>query len=759
MSWSALRSCGVVSLPAVRRKVVGEGRAEVVHEGGPFGRVEDALVDVVGLETGVLLVAVTVRLPGCTVVASSTSLRHLGHLHDHDLLRRDHDLDLRHHDRLRGFLLEPCCLALFCCRERRREGNVGRKGRKGRKGKGALQSRLECSAESGGSKVTRTKHEKLFPCIQGRGRLGSWLRKKKRKKKKKAAPQLQLRLANCTEKFEIFGHFFFLDFLPALSTRLAWRGPHQPPALPSFPHRRQQPVALYLCRSLRAPSSNRRDCAFDILAPPARAVRHTASTTATTTSMSTMASTSANGADALDLIRSAIKDASIQADPLASIQLLDDHSSPVPSVLQATAVKIRDVSLPKSTTTRLARSRDELAARLASGSPPDPDAEPAFFYNVEAVILALQARDERPGAYLAQAATAKVASFPTLDRAAILDYLLGRRSDWTGVVHIRDLPRAAADGRVGTHQHQRRSSSIRARCAGRQARLQALVGGAAVSRVAGSKVADFETFRRTFSAKVEASRKAAGKAPTAVGGTRGCLGRRTGAQAACAGPDRRALQLAHQPAQHVQHQAVSGGGCIRAARRGASARTRRCGSRRIHHEPRRQHRSGRTGRRHWTSHPGGRQRRGGGKAGKLECGDARCGCMEPRHRRVHYRSDVAVQDVPLERAARALQERHGRLRALAQRAPKPQRTRLERDRTPGGPRQKTYGQAGGEPFLAPTRVLDPASQTASDQLASICRLLFVLLSFRFELPSCTTIHTHIRIRTHLCLDTPQLVPK
>ncbi len=261
--------------------------------------------------------------------------------------------------------------------------------------------------------------------------------------------------------------------------------------------------------------------------------------------MSTMASTSANGADALDLIRSAIKDASSQADPLASIQLLDDHSSPVRSVLQATAVKIRDVSLPKSTTTRLARSRDELAVRLASGFPPDPDAEPAFFYNVEAVILALQARDERPGAYLAQAATAKVASFPTLDRAAILDYLLGRRSDWTGVVHIRDLPRAAADGvsaptstsaeaaasapgaqgvkraykvnREDVEYVKRIRSQyevvLRTRNDALRGNIAALVGGAAVSRVAGSKVADFETFRRTFSAKVEASRKAAGKAP------------------------------------------------------------------------------------------------------------------------------------------------------------------------------------------------------------------------------------------------------
>nr|CDI52906.1 related to CDC73-DNA-directed RNA polymerase II accessory protein [Melanopsichium pennsylvanicum 4] len=235
---------------------------------------------------------------------------------------------------------------------------------------------------------------------------------------------------------------------------------------------------------------------------------------------------SANAQDALNLIRNAAK--LNPSDPLSSIQLFDSASVPVTSILQATTLKFGDVTLPKSTATRLARSRDELASRLSSNNPPHPDIEPAFFYSVEAVILALQARDERPGAYLAQAATAKLASFPTLDRAAILDYLLGKRSDWAGVLNITEA--AAASGassavatdatavldahgvkrpykvnrddveyvkRVRSHYEtvlRTRNDALRGNIAG-------LAGGAAVSRVAGAKVADFETFRKAFAAK------------------------------------------------------------------------------------------------------------------------------------------------------------------------------------------------------------------------------------------------------------------
>ncbi|EST08531.1 RNA polymerase II accessory factor, Cdc73 [Kalmanozyma brasiliensis GHG001] len=259
-----------------------------------------------------------------------------------------------------------------------------------------------------------------------------------------------------------------------------------------------------------------------------------------------MAATASSSAkDALDLIREAIRSTPNPVDPLASIQLLDSQSAPVTSILQASSIKVGGATLNKSTTTRLARSRDDLASRRSSGNLPHPDAEPSFFYDVEAVILALQARDERPGAYLAQAATAKVASFPTLDRAAILDYLLGRRDDWAGVLQLADLS-SAATASTGTASIATTSADassaaevggvkrayqvnardveyvkrvkgtyeivLRTRNDALRGNLAGLTGGAAVSRVS-SKVADFESFRRSFSAKVEAARRAAGKAP------------------------------------------------------------------------------------------------------------------------------------------------------------------------------------------------------------------------------------------------------
>lgn len=248
--------------------------------------------------------------------------------------------------------------------------------------------------------------------------------------------------------------------------------------------------------------------------------------------------------DALDLIRNTIRQSANPSEPLASIQLFDDQSSPVASILQASTLKIDNVSLSKSTTTRLARSRDELATRLSSGHLPHPDTEPSFFYDVEAVMLALQTREERPGAYLAQAATAKVASFPTLDRAAILDYLLGKRDDWAGVLKVADVSATAsadtgASAFASTSNVARSATDaqgvkrrykvdpkdveyvkrvraqyevvLRTRNDALRGNVAGLTGGAAASRATASKVTDFESFRRAFSAKVEAARRAAGK--------------------------------------------------------------------------------------------------------------------------------------------------------------------------------------------------------------------------------------------------------
>lgn len=255
--------------------------------------------------------------------------------------------------------------------------------------------------------------------------------------------------------------------------------------------------------------------------------------------------------DVLGLIRNAVQSGSIDGDPLANFSFLNEASAPVDSVLQARSVRVGETTLDKSLPTRLARSRDELASRMQAGSPPLPDSEPLLFYSVEAVIFGLQARDERPGAYLAQSATAKVASFSALDRAAILDYLLGRRSDWAGVLPLNTAS-AVADQAHVTAEHGAATATptsaipaapsakrpyqvnktdaelvkrirsqyevvLRTRNDALRGNASVATGGAAVSRVAAPKSTDFESFRRSFSTKVEAARKLAGRtAPSAA---------------------------------------------------------------------------------------------------------------------------------------------------------------------------------------------------------------------------------------------------
>lgn len=255
--------------------------------------------------------------------------------------------------------------------------------------------------------------------------------------------------------------------------------------------------------------------------------------------------------DPLDLIRSAVGVAKQEGNPLSQFTFLDQASVEVDSVLQAQTVKIGETTLDKSLPTRLARSRDELAARIQAGSPPLPDSEPLLFYSVEAVIFGLQARDERPGAYLAQSATAKVASFSALDRAAILDYLLGRRAEWAGVLSIgavttatKQATVAAEDVRAGTatqvtatpatsstkRPYQVNKTDVelvkrirtqyevvlRTRNDALRGNASIAAGGASVSRIAAPKSTDFESFRRTFSSKVEAARKLAGRSAPAA---------------------------------------------------------------------------------------------------------------------------------------------------------------------------------------------------------------------------------------------------
>ncbi|EPQ29406.1 uncharacterized protein PFL1_03161 [Pseudozyma flocculosa PF-1] len=256
--------------------------------------------------------------------------------------------------------------------------------------------------------------------------------------------------------------------------------------------------------------------------------------------------------DALQLVLSAVR--SSPSDPLAPFTLLDAAGSRVDAVTQAETVQIASPSsaepirLSKTQPTRLARSKETLASRLSAGSAPSsPDAEPDLFFSVEALLLALQLRDERAGAYLAQAASARVASIPALDRNGILDFLLGKRSEWPGVLPPGGAAAidaagtaggdAGAAGAAGQAPGQTASAGVkrayvpdradidfvkrlrstyevvlRTRNDALRGNAASQNGGAAVSRIGSTKNTDFSAFRKEFAAKLDAARKAGGSA-------------------------------------------------------------------------------------------------------------------------------------------------------------------------------------------------------------------------------------------------------
>ncbi|PWN52710.1 CDC73-domain-containing protein [Violaceomyces palustris] len=160
-------------------------------------------------------------------------------------------------------------------------------------------------------------------------------------------------------------------------------------------------------------------------------------TTTTTTTSSSHDDPQANRPDLLDLIRSSLRSLPSEADPSSIFSLLDRQSNPTDSLSEASFISIAAAAqspytFQRDATTRLLRSKDS----STSSSLPDPSSQPSLFFPLESIYLAIKLKDERAGSYLARAASSGVASFPALDRVAILDYLLGKRSEWEGVVPL-----------------------------------------------------------------------------------------------------------------------------------------------------------------------------------------------------------------------------------------------------------------------------------------------------------------------------------
>lgn len=89
------------------------------------------------------------------------------------------------------------------------------------------------------------------------------------------------------------------------------------------------------------------------------------------------------------------------------------------------------LSFPVTTPIRILRTRDSLTQE---GGAPKLDTNPDAFLPLSAAVFALQHRDDRAGAYLRAATMAEVVPLPALERPAVIEYLLGKRDAWEGVV-------------------------------------------------------------------------------------------------------------------------------------------------------------------------------------------------------------------------------------------------------------------------------------------------------------------------------------
>ncbi|KAL4401466.1 accessory factor associated with RNA polymerase II [Malassezia pachydermatis] len=133
--------------------------------------------------------------------------------------------------------------------------------------------------------------------------------------------------------------------------------------------------------------------------------------------------------------------------PLQHIQLRDTDGAVVDSVKDAASVVILHVDAttlqvsdaapeqvyPAGTPTRILRTHD---TKAREGGAPTPESEPEAFMSIAALVFAVQQRDERTGAYLRSATLAQMTPLPALERPAVLEYLLGKREVWDGVVPL-----------------------------------------------------------------------------------------------------------------------------------------------------------------------------------------------------------------------------------------------------------------------------------------------------------------------------------
>ncbi|WFD42181.1 accessory factor associated with RNA polymerase II [Malassezia psittaci] len=150
--------------------------------------------------------------------------------------------------------------------------------------------------------------------------------------------------------------------------------------------------------------------------------------------------------DALVYLRAALK--AFPEEPLKLLRFNASDGHQVDDVVDSSDLVIEQINqsslahdedasaivLASDMPSRILRTRD-----AASSDPkPNPDSAPEQFLTLKALIFAVAQRGERAGAYLRNAAAAKVVAIPALERPGVVEYLLGQREAWEGIVPLHD---------------------------------------------------------------------------------------------------------------------------------------------------------------------------------------------------------------------------------------------------------------------------------------------------------------------------------
>lgn len=136
--------------------------------------------------------------------------------------------------------------------------------------------------------------------------------------------------------------------------------------------------------------------------------------------------------------------------PLTLVKLRTESGETVEDIANSAQVAIEQIGTPSlthdanapelvfasDTASRILRTRET----ASKDEVPSPASAPDQFLSLGALVFAVQQRGERAGAYLRNAATAKVVPIPALERPGVLEYLLGKRDAWEGVVSVDGKP-------------------------------------------------------------------------------------------------------------------------------------------------------------------------------------------------------------------------------------------------------------------------------------------------------------------------------